>query len=470
MRRLGRLIWIGFATGAAFSAAGFAVALAGAFLIFRSYGYDPRTILDRVGDGLFARTSIADLDRRLRRVEQLLTHAEVRGGARVASAAARSDGWGAARAEEPPRLAQGLPPLESAPDPKFPSAATISEVRFKPEFVPPVFPGLDRKSIDVCQDGTCRFMTLADAYGAANNGDVITIGPGIYTDCIREIKKSIAIVGRPGPDGSRPTFTRGCAGKAALNVSSAFAWVEGLQIRNIAVRDQNGACLRIFHPHKQVIMIRNIICENSENGILGKPGPKGAVFIESSLFVRNGRGGRAHGIYIDGGREVNISNTVIHSSKQGGHSLKVGAERLLISGSIIAALNARNSRAIDFYAGGVLYIRDSVIEQGKRSENHEAIALATEPRRLNINSQHAVYLKDNWLIYDDLKRCCRWLFQGRKTGEIVLEGNRIVGFNGSRVSGYVERGNRWFKNRREAGLMPYDGTLASLPRPSGWKK
>ena len=81
---------------------------------------------------------------------------------------------------------------------------------------------------------------------------------------------------------------------------------------------------------------------------------------------------------------------------------------------MLAALEGQNSRAIDAYAGGVLEVRRSVV-QGKNSDNHEAIGIALEPQRMN-PEPHTTLIEDNWIIFDDLGRCCRWLFRQSSFG------------------------------------------------------
>lgn len=454
--------------GIVFMGACGATAAGGFIFLAKAADYEPLYLLDKVAEGLFAKTTVSQLDDRLTKVENVVIQGGSAPRGQSISAPARAQ---PADFTAPTRLASAgeRPPLERAPEPAFSAAAEVDEVDFSQEIPAPVFAGLDKPGIDVCQTADCRYTTLSAAYKNAEDGDVITVGPGIYGDCIKAIKKNIAIVGRPAADGSRPTFDRPCAGKAAFNVQSDYFRLEGVQVQGIKVRDKNGACARVYHKVKQVVHLKNVICLDSENGILGSPGPEGAVIVEDSLFVNNGLRGKAHGIYLNGGHEAVLRNTVVHSTKGSGHSLKIGSDRLLILSSIVAALDGKNSRAVDFYGGGVLYVEDSVVQQGKNSENHELFALAMEPKRLNLDVPHAVYLRNNWLIYDDLGRCCRWIFQGRKTGQILMENNRLVGFTGSRIEEFEERNNRYFDDRRRADLAQYDGTLASLPLPSAWQ-
>ena len=175
--------------------------------------------------------------------------------------------------------------------------------------------------------------------------------------------------------------------------------------------------------------------------------------IEGSRFERNGSGGRAHGIYVNSGDKFVLRHSQIISTKGEGHTLKSGAKRTVIEDSVLAALGGRNSRAIDAYAGGVLEVRRSVIQQGPNSDNSEAIGVALELNRTN-PKPHSTLIEDNWIIFDDLSRCCRWLFKAKQLGPITLRGNKIVGMTelaDLNVTAFVEN-ERLYKDREKAGL------------------
>lgn len=321
----------------------------------------------------------------------------------------------------------------------------------------------------MCAEG-CEFKRFSAAIGAARDGDVIRLAPGTYFECVNNISTSVAIVGDIAADGTRATFTQPCAGKAALNFSSEYFRLEGIQIQDIAVSDRNGACVRLQpgRDASQVAHLLNVVCQRSENGVLGNVGPAGALIVERSLFAQNGRNGQAHGIYLNTGSELVLRNSIIRSSRDGGHSLKSGAQRTFVLSSVIAALEGDNSRAIDLFGGGLLYVEDSVLQQGPNSQNHDLVGLAHETRRLNFGVSHATYIRDSWLIFDYSGGCCRWAFSGRQTGEILLANNRLIGIGKGKIEGIQEQDTLHFDSRRKAGLAPYDGTLGSLPRPLGW--
>ena len=250
-------------------------------------------------------------------------------------------------------------------------------------------------------------------------------------------------------------------GKAPLVVKSEGVTIEGLEISGVSVPSRNGSCIR-FDPGAENIVLRDIYCHQSEDGLLGQV--KGSLLIENSRFERNGfNNGQAHGMYVWGDRLI-IRNSQILATRHGGHSLKAKARSMLIEDSILAALGARNSRGIDAFGGGELILKRNVIQQGPNSDNNEIIGVAHEARRLFPNG-HSVKIENNWFIFDDPNRNNRRVIAGRKLGPWVIRNNVFVGLteHGGKFDEDVD--NIWFPDRASASLPPWDSTLNSLPKP-----
>ncbi|MEO0425291.1 MAG: right-handed parallel beta-helix repeat-containing protein [Pseudomonadota bacterium] len=453
----GRLLLLGATVATVMSA----LVAVGLLALAKLSGHSPVAVAGQVLKSLSAGSAVASLEQRVTALE----HA-VAALAPPAAALAPPDSSSPASTARLAAASQP-PPMTAAPTPAFPDAAKVAEVDFAPSVAAPTFRG---RELRVCAEKRCRFKTFVDALEAAKDGDTIRLAPGLYGECANKIKPSIAVIGDIAPDGTRATFNTACAGKGAFNFSSSQFLLEGVQIQDIAVSDNNGACVRL-QPRaqtSQVAHLRNVICLRSENGVMGGVGPEGALIVEGSLLIGNGKDGRAHGIYVNKGREVILRDSIVHSTQGSGHSVKVGAHRFIVESSIVAALNGQNSRGIDYYGGGVLRVVDSVLQQGPNSSNHDIIGLAQEGRRLNLGVPHAAYVSDSWFIYDDPDRCCRWLLSGRETGEVVLENNTFVAINGSRLKAFEDRDNRRFDSREAAGLPAYAPALSALPRPAAW--
>ncbi len=360
-----------------------------------------------------------------------------------------------------------LPPVGNSPPPvRFGGAVAETDLVLEPLSSVPKFDYSPPAKADVCLE-SCQFNNLAAAYKAAKPNSSITLAPGYYPECL-VVKKSVLIVGQIGPNGERAQFDSQCSGKAAFVISARQFELRGVLIRDIKVRDRNGACLRV-EPKTVTFRVNNIICQNSENGIIGSAA--GAVFVDSSLFSGAGAGGRAHGIYINSAKELIIRNTIFHSTKGQGHTVKSGAARTIIQNSVLAALNGENSRALDFYGDGTLIVTGSVLQQGPNSENHDLIALARESRRVNLSAEHIALFENNLFIFDHKpSRCCRWLATGRALGPVIFRNNRLVSINDHKFEGLKMENNQEFATRSDAGLPEYNGELNSIPMPTAWNQ
>ena len=354
-----------------------------------------------------------------------------------------------------------------------PSAAVITVPAASPAAPAPQAPphaaaaapdGL-KMNVSMCASG-CDAMKFSDAVALLGEGGTLTVEPGTYFDCI-VIRKSMKLVGKIAQDGSRAHLKKiACSGKGAVDVEAPEVTIQGLKISEITVPDENGACVRI-NADTGKVLIKDIICLKSENGILGAPNNEnGILTIEDSTFEGHGKNGRAHGLYINGGSEAILRNVKILASDNG-HLLKTGARSTLVENSVIAALGGNSGAAINNYSGGKLTVRNNVIQLGPNTQNHNFLTYADEPDRITPGGVHEMLIEKNWFIYDDPKRCCHWLFSKRSNilDKIEVRNNKFVGHVDPVVAGVDMRLNKEYDGRDAAGLRNYDGTLESLPKP-----
>lgn len=325
----------------------------------------------------------------------------------------------------------------------------------------PAVPPKGSVILTVCSRG-CDFNDLQKAVNAAAPGGKISVAPEINGTCAA-IKKPLHIVGKRGTNGRRAHLAGGvCNGKAPLVTAAGNIVIEGFEISNVFIKDGNGACIRL-DPGTRDLTVRDIYCHDIQNGVLGAS--EGRFLIEDSIFFGNSidkgqSDALYHGLYISGGDEVLIRRSQILSTQNGGHSLKSGARKLTVEDSIIAALNGHNSRALDAYGGGEVTLLRNVIQQGPQSENSDVIGLALEPRRMQPGN-HSLRLENNWVIFDNPGKGV--LLRGRKLGPITVKNNTFIGLKGMGLDGIQDLNNHWFESRKEAGLVPFDGTASSLP-------
>jgi Right handed beta helix region len=319
------------------------------------------------------------------------------------------------------------------------------------------------RTLRACPQGDpradCRYRGLQEALAAALPGDHVVLTPGLYEEGAIVAIPDLVLRGEPG------AHLRGHAveGKAALVVKADRVVIEGIECSNIAVRDNNGACIRIEGDD---LTVRDVHFHDNQEGILSGPGG-GILVVEGSLLERNGFGGQAHGVYIGATIETFIfrGNRVLATTGEG-HGVKSRAQRSIIENNVIASLGGHDSRAIDVPDGGEVVIRGNVLEKGRNSANGEMIGLALE------GAPHAVneaMIERNLFVFDtlpegllqDLARAVGLLpakgivIRSRSPGPVILQNNTIVGAREVAQGDVIERGNRRYQSRSDAGLPPY---------------
>jgi hypothetical protein len=303
----------------------------------------------------------------------------------------------------------------------------------------------------------CEYASLQDALDAARPGDQVVLAPGVYAEGAIVGTPDLVLRGKPG------AHLRGHAveGKAALVVKAPGVLIDGIECSEIAVRDNNGACIRIEGDD---LIVRNVHFHDNQQGILSGPGG-GVLLVEDSLFERNGFGGQAHGVYV--GRPVEtfvFRNNRILATTGAGHGLKSRARRTIIENNVIAGLDGQDSRAIDLPDGGEVEIRNNVLEKGQNSENAEMIGVALEGP---VHDANQTLIEGNLLLFDTLPSgivqslgqalglmpARGTVIHSKSPGPVVLRDNVIVGAR-EIGAGVLEEGNRIYRSRREAGLPP----------------
>jgi hypothetical protein len=329
-----------------------------------------------------------------------------------------------------------------------------------------VMPGT--RTLRICAPGTarpdCAYSSLQEALTAALPGDQAVLAPGVYEEGAVIATPRLVLRGEPG------AHLRGHAieGKAALVVKAAGVVIEGIECSGIAVRDNNGACIRIEGDD---LTVRNVHLHDNQQGILSGPGG-GVLLVEGSLLERNGFGGRAHGVYI--GPEVEtfiFRNNRVLATTGAGHGVKSRAQATLIENNVIAGLDGHDSRAIDLPNGGDVVIRGNVLEKGPNSANAQMIGLALEGSLHEINQ---TLIERNLMIFDTVPvGLVQSLAQAlglmppkgtvlvsESPGRVILRNNTIVAAR-DLGGAAAEQDNRRYESRADAGLTPYPALPAA---------
>jgi len=283
------------------------------------------------------------------------------------------------------------------------------------------------------------FNSLINAVAALKDGNEMRIGPGIYHEAIILKADNITIIGEGSVVFENATIQE----KGALVIQGNWTQIHNIECRHIKVRDKNGACIR--HEGKN-LLLDNVYFHDSEQGLLTGGAP-GLISIQNSRFENLGaNSGQAHGIYVGGG-ELVIHNSIFIRARNEGHEIKSRAKKTYISKSIVASLDAKDSRLLDIPNGGNLTVVNSVLVQGPYSANHDAIGYGLEGIKHTSNS---VTLQDNVIILES-QSGNRLIHHKEGTVTPDIRNNVII----SQSSSSIDKWNSVFVSRAEAGLPPF---------------
>lgn len=308
-----------------------------------------------------------------------------------------------------------------------------------------VFPALAAEPTALV--GHREYATLTAAFRDAKDGETVFIGPGDWREAVQVRQSGLTIVGAPGTR----VFGKAFGGKAAFVITGDDTVIQDIECFGIRVRDRNGGCVRLEGRN---LTLRRVHFHDSQTGLLTVAEP-GRIVIEDSRVMRMGTGAFMHGIYVGGG-ELIIRRSLFLATASEGHQIKSRARRNLIEDSVVASLDAVDSRLIDLPNGGVNIVRRNILQQGPNSANYQLIGFGHEGRL----HPHSALTVD-----------CNLIFAQRPTA------NQIVG-HGEGVPRAVVRNNLVIEGGRFGGAKLADEAKArrahalakcpDLPEPPDW--
>lgn len=224
-----------------------------------------------------------------------------------------------------------------------------------------------------------EYRSLADAVSRIGNGSgTIEVQPGTWRDCV--VQEAGSITYRAITPGSAMFDGGVCEDKATLVLRGRTARVEGLIFQNIAVRDENGAGIRLERGDLNVV---NSLFRDSQQGILTGANTSGRIVIDRSSFSGLGlcASDCAHSIYIGDYGALTVTRSRFERG-QGGHYVKSRAAQVSITDSSFDDSKGNGSNyMIDLPGGASGEITRNIFVQGENKENWSAfIAVAAEGR------------------------------------------------------------------------------------------
>lgn len=272
-----------------------------------------------------------------------------------------------------------------------------------------------------------QYATIAAGIAAAQNGDVVKVQAGTYTNDFASISKNITLQGVGGmvhmvatqsPSNGKAILDVGGAG---LNVS-----ISNFEFSGAAVPDGNGAGIRYEGGN---LSLSNDYFHDNQDGLLSNADPNGTITIDHSEFANNGGGdGHIHNIYVGDIAQLTITNSYFHGA-QIGHEIKSRAENTTITGNrIVDGASGTGSYDIDLPNGGNATISNNLIEKGPNAGNPVMIAYGEEGA---LHSGTTVAISGNTMLNDRGSAVAVWNAAGTTA---MFTGNSTYGLSASQIA------------------------------------
>jgi len=291
-----------------------------------------------------------------------------------------------------------------------------------------------------------EFISLGEAKKSIKDGSQVYLKAGIYTEGVYLTASNISIIGE-----KNVIFDDAAVdGKAALVLAGDNVLVENIECQHIAVKDHNGACIRFEGTN---LTVRNVYVHDSQSGIMTTHNYNSFLHVEFSKFERLGGKaagrGYAHAIYANVDEFVFSYSKVLSIGKEGS-GLKSRSRKTIVDHSILASLDAKDSRLIDVANYGELIIKHSILEQGDNSSNSQVIAYGLEKVK-NKFAVNRIDIQNNLFLLD------------RKKANVIIaykEADNVNIVNNTMVGDFLypdefSKKNPWYINRERAKLKPY---------------
>lgn len=279
-----------------------------------------------------------------------------------------------------------------------------------------------------------QFQTVSSAVAAAQDGDVIQVEAGTYTNDFATIDRSITIEGVGGlvnlvatvpPPNEKAILTIGGSGEEP-NVTLENISFSGAAISN----DLGGNAAGIRYQSGNLTLDHTYFYDN-QDGLLGGADPNGTITIENSAFVGNGNAnppgsGIEHNLYVGAIAQLTIDNSYFDNPIVG-HDIKSRAMNNVIENSRIYDTSGSGSYEIDIPNGGNTVIQNNVIEKGAGAGAGSFVSIGEEG---NVNATSTLVVSGNTVVsgYDG----ANFLANDTTTGANVTD-NAFYGLNSGQV-------------------------------------
>jgi hypothetical protein len=249
------------------------------------------------------------------------------------------------------------------------------------------------------------YSTLSSAIAASQDGDVIQVQAGTYTNDFAEITTSITIEGVGGMVNLVATQTplqeKGILIIGAGGGDGPDVTLDNISFSGAAISDDDGGNGAGIRYQSGNLTLNNCYFFDNQDGMLADSDLTGSITINHTEFADNGdasgpNSGYTHNLYVDDIEQLAIDNSYFYDPIVG-HDIKSRAENTTIENSRIDDPNGTGSYEIDLPNGGNAVIENNVIEKGPNAQNPNFVAFGEEG---NLQASSSLTVTGNTVLND----------------------------------------------------------------------
>jgi hypothetical protein len=250
-----------------------------------------------------------------------------------------------------------------------------------------------------------EFSTLASAVAASQDGDVIQVQAGTYTNDFAAITTSITIEGVGGMVNlvatAQPLQEKGILIIGVDGTTGPDVTLDNISFSGAAISDADGGNGAGIRYQSGNLTLNNCDFFDNQDGLLGDADSTGTITINNTEFSGNGNAnppstGDEHNLYVGAIQQLTIDNSYF-TDPITGHDIKSRAANTTIENSRIDDPNGSGSLEIDLPNGGNAVIENNVLEKGPGAQNAVFISSGEEG---NLYASSSLTISGNTFIND----------------------------------------------------------------------
>jgi hypothetical protein len=279
-----------------------------------------------------------------------------------------------------------------------------------------------------------QYATLSAAVAASQNGDVIQVQAGTYTNDFSTITTSITIEGVGGmvnlvatepPPNEKGILVIGTA------TSSPTVTLDNIEFSGAAISAADGGNAAGVRYQAGNLTINDCYFHNNQDGLLADADATGSISITNSEFADNGTtSGLTHNIYIGAVGTFSITGSYVTAANTGNEIQSRALVNNITNNRIVDGPTATASYSINLPNGGVDTVSGNTIEKGPNSQNETLISFGASG---SVYAGSSLTVSNNTILNDDPDAGARAI-TNYSTIPVAFTGNSVYGLTAAQIA------------------------------------